>query len=27
MMRPVNLPNALSVFRFFGSPLLFVFDP
>lgn len=26
-MRSVNLPNALSVFRFFGSPLLFVFDP
>lgn len=27
MMRPVNLPNALSIFRFFGSPLLFAFDP
>ena len=27
MMRPVNLPNALSICRFFGSPLLFVFDP
>ncbi|MFZ9477996.1 MAG: CDP-alcohol phosphatidyltransferase family protein [Steroidobacteraceae bacterium] len=26
MMSSVNLPNALSIFRFFGSPLLFVFD-
>lgn len=26
MMRPVNLPNALSIFRFFGSPLLLVID-
>jgi len=25
-MPAVNLPNALSVFRFFGSPLLFLFD-